>query len=87
MKSWFVASLVVVVFSGCADIYSPHSYSGASALPAPIGLHQGQKVYSADECVGAVVNGLCHGTIIPKTGSRKTCYGEMISGICTGPMY
>ena len=83
VKNWFIAGLMVVVLSGCADIYPPRSYSGSSVLPAPIG----QKVYSADECVGAVVNGVCHGTIIPKPGYQKTCYGEMLFGRCTGPMF
>ena len=86
MKNWFIAGLLAVVLSGCADI-QPRSYSGAPVLLAPISPHQSQKVYSTDECVGAVVNGVCHGTIIPKTGYHKTCYGEMISGICTGPMF
>lgn len=47
----------------------------------------GQKVYRADECVGAVVNGVCHGSIIPKGGYRPTCHGQMLNGQCTGPMF
>ena len=45
------------------------------------------KVYNSDECIGSVINGQCHGSIIPKSGYHKTCYGEMINGQCTGPMF
>ena len=83
MTNWFIVSLVVVALSGCTDTHSPRSYTGASILPTPIS----QKVYSADECVGALVNGVCHGTIIPNAGYHKTCYGEMLFGRCTGPMF
>lgn len=47
----------------------------------------GTKVYRADECIGAVVNGVCHGSILPKTANHPTCYGQMINGQCTGPMF
>lgn len=46
-----------------------------------------QKVYRQDECIGAIVNGVCHGSILPKSGYRPTCYGQMLSGRCTGPMF
>lgn len=44
-------------------------------------------VYTSDECVGAIVNGVCHGSIIPKTGYHRTCHGQMLNGQCTGPMF
>ncbi|WP_067522828.1 hypothetical protein [Endozoicomonas ascidiicola] len=47
----------------------------------------GQKIYGTDECIGAVVNGVCHGSIAPKAGYKKTCYGQMINGQCTGAMF
>jgi len=47
----------------------------------------GQTVYSSGDCIGAVVNGVCHGTIAPGATSLGTCYGEMIGGVCTGPMF
>ena len=46
----------------------------------------GEPVYRAEDCIGAVVNGVCHGS----TGAaqpRATCYGQMLNGQCTGPMY
>ena len=42
-----------------------------------------QPFYSADECYGAVVNGVCNGSIKP--GARpKKCYGTIINGECKG---
>lgn len=44
-------------------------------------------IYSPSQCIGAVVNGVCHGTIMPDAAYHPTCYGEMVNGICTGPMF
>ena len=53
---------------------------------APMGW--GQTVYSSQECIGAVVNGQCYGSILPNySGPHPTCYGQMINGMCTGPMF
>ena len=48
---------------------------------------QGQTVYDEDECIGPVIMGRCHGSILPKGGYRKKCYGEWLGGQCTGPMF
>ena len=61
------------------------SRTGSSVYPVGSST-TGQKVYRADECIGAVVNGQCHGSIIPK-GYAPTCYGTMLNGQCTGPMF
>ena len=47
----------------------------------------GQTVYDEDECIGPVIMGRCHGSILPKGGYRKKCYGEWLGGQCTGPMF
>jgi hypothetical protein len=48
----------------------------------------GQSVYSRQECIGAVVNGQCYGSILPDySRPHATCYGHMLNGICTGPMF
>jgi hypothetical protein len=48
----------------------------------------GQTVYSQRECIGAVVMGQCHGSILPDySRPHPTCYGQMLNGICTGPMF
>ncbi|WP_257287948.1 hypothetical protein [Endozoicomonas sp. SESOKO2] len=49
-------------------------------------VQSGQKVYRPDECTGPVINGECHGAVIPK-GYVPTCYGTMLNGQCTGPMF
>ena len=47
----------------------------------------GQTVYSPSECIGAVVMGVCHGSILPDySRPHPSCYGQMLNGICTGPL-
>lgn len=48
---------------------------------------EGIKVYNEDECIGAIVMGRCHGSIINKDSYHKTCYGEWLDGACTGPYF
>ncbi|WP_460151825.1 hypothetical protein [Pseudomonas sp. S2_B07] len=46
----------------------------------------GQPVYREHDCIGAVINGVCHGS----TGAAQpmaTCYGQMLNGQCTGPQF
>ena len=47
----------------------------------------GTTVYRADECIGAIVNSVCRGSILPKQSVHKKCYGQMLNGRCTGPMF
>jgi hypothetical protein len=59
---------------------------GSGLLGGP--LAWGQTVYSQQECIGAVVMGQCHGSILPDySRPHPTCYGQMINGMCTGPMF
>jgi hypothetical protein len=46
----------------------------------------GQPVINSGDCIGAVVNGVCHGTPAPGAPTA-TCYGQMLNGMCTGPMF
>jgi len=57
-------------------------------LPSQTGSTSGTgtKVYRAEDCIGPVVAGVCHGTVMP-TAPAKTCYGTMLNGVCTGPMF
>lgn len=68
----------------------------AAALPTPAAIparpSRQQRsgphtVYSPSECVGAVVNGICHGSILPNGGPHQVCHGEMLNGACTGPTF
>jgi hypothetical protein len=62
------------------------SNDGMSAAEGPMG--SGQTVYSPSECIGAVVMGVCHGSILPDySRPHSTCYGQMLNGVCTGPMF
>jgi hypothetical protein len=51
--------------------------------PAP---QSGQPVISSGDCIGAVVNGVCHGTPAPGA-PMAICHGQMVAGVCTGPMF
>ena len=64
--------------------------SGGGAAPVgpqtTLGGQFGQSVINSGDCIGAVVNGMCHGRAAPGA-PMATCHGEMIGGICTGPMF
>ena len=47
----------------------------------------GVAVYSPSQCIGAIVNGECHGSIMPNGSQPMTCHGQMLNGQCTGPMF
>ena len=68
------------------DFYISQSNNNQSSKQ-PVTGSSGNKVYSSDECIGAIVNGVCHGSILPRPGYHKTCHGTMINGQCTGPMF
>lgn len=59
---------------------SPPAYSSS-------GPGTGQPVYSPSECVGPIVAGVCHGTILPNQATHPVCHGEMLNGTCTGPLF
>ena len=61
------------------------SGSGGSSAWSAVGPG-GQPVISSSDCIGAVVNGVCHGTPAPGAPTA-TCYGQMVGGVCTGPMF
>jgi len=61
-----------------ASSSSPRGYGTGRSTVTP--------VYESSECIGAVVNGRCAGTINPNPSNvlRKKCYGTMINGECQG---
>lgn len=75
MKTLLVAMMVVFV-AGCADLGALRG-----SLPA------GATLYDASECLGAVVNGVCLGDVIPEARYHQACYGQMIGGVCTGAQF
>ena len=47
----------------------------------------GTPIYRASECIGAVVNGVCNGTVIDTEPMRPRCHGTLLpDGTCTGPV-
>ena len=61
--------------------------TAAPQLPFGSQAPTGQKVYGADECIGPVIMGRCHGAILPKKAYHPTCYGSWLNGQCIGPMF
>jgi hypothetical protein len=65
----------------------------APAVTPPGSSSSGIAVLGAGQCIGAVVNGVCHGTPSPeaqigmRTGTVPVCHGQMLNGQCTGPMF
>ena len=56
--------------------------------PAVVGrVEQGGKVYDPSECIGPVIMGRCHGSILPNKAYHPTCHGTWLNGHCTGPMF
>jgi hypothetical protein len=62
-------------------------YGGGAGGPVPavpqtdFGGQSGQPVISSGDCIGAVVNGVCHGTPAPGAPTA-TCHGQMVGGVC-----
>jgi hypothetical protein len=67
---------------------SPPPLSGSVVGMGNPPVMGGQTVYSPNECIGAIVMGQCHGSILPDYSlPHPTCYGQMLNGRCTGPMF
>jgi hypothetical protein len=81
------AILLSLGVGGCTEYAKAYKAMSALEPVDTVAPQAGQTVYRADECVGAVVNSVCHGTIIPKSATHPTCHGEMIGGKCTGPLF
>lgn len=69
---------------------SARSRSGATSEES---IYHGSYRLEESDCIGAVVNGVCHGspspdaTIRMKTGQAPKCYGTVVGGRCTGPEF
>ena len=83
---WLIAALLFLWLTGCAELGSRFVDPG-SRIDALEQGRVGTPVYRADECIGAVVNGVCHGSVIAPPDLKPRCYGAMLNGQCTGPMF
>jgi hypothetical protein len=71
------------------DAADSQRFNSLGSVDQSATTQDGQKVYRASDCIGAVVAGVCHGAI---SGAglgqpRPTCHGQMLNGQCTGPMF
>jgi hypothetical protein len=94
----------LIALSGCAtsasrqrqvesEIAVQRLLGSGVVTPAIEDSSLGQPVIPSSECIGAVVNGVCHGTPSPEaqigiqTGTVPRCHGQMVGGQCTGPVF
>ncbi len=91
MKTTLILTALLLM-TGCADMYAVATGTYDPGVD-PYDTSYGSSVIPASECIGAVVNGTCHGSATPgaqikiDTGQYPTCYGQMIGGVCTGPQF
>jgi hypothetical protein len=43
-------------------------------------------LYSAADCIGSSVNGMCYGTVLPNAQPTGYCRGTFTNGYCSGPV-
>ena len=92
----FLLALALISTTGCAELIDARrdylQWRDSLDLPRQttpiqqeVQMQQqyGQPVYRAQDCIGAVVNGVCHGSI-GAAQPQATCYGQMLNGQCTG---
>lgn len=92
-----LASCALLMLTGCAYITEQYKATRAandhSHVTGGAAGSEGTPMIPASECIGAVVNGVCHGTPSPdaqirsQTGQLPRCHGTMVSGQCTGPVF
>ena len=75
--------LVIALLAGCvtADGGSVHSTDESDPY---VQLGDTDKMIRASDCIGAVVNGKCHGQTIDDQWNNKTCHGAILNGECIG---
>ncbi len=64
----------------------PSARQSGAQVPGADGL-AGTPMYPASDCIGAVVNGVCHGSILHPGAAPKRCYGSVLNGQCIGPEF
>jgi hypothetical protein len=86
-NSWCLMKLTEALTNAYAGQQRPHWESTTRTGTASEPYVGGTPVYRMDECTGPVINGECHGAIIPKSAVPQRCYGTMLNGQCTGPQF
>lgn len=72
--------ICVAVMARGDDVIADPAWQEPDPLP-------GIPLYPEDDCIGAVVNGVCHGTIITPPDLQPRCYGTFLNGECIGPKF
>lgn len=95
-KKAISALLAAIEARDTARVRKQQRIASAFAGFAQTGSYNGQnsgyavtdnRVYREDECIGPVIMGRCHGSVIDKGGYHPTCHGEWLNGQCTGPLF
>ena len=90
-----LAGVIVSAYrqSKYANYSTSSSYLGLKPVEVNFGssllsskARQGAMVYSADQCIGPILAGVCRGTIINKKAPQARCHGTMIMGECKGAL-
>jgi hypothetical protein len=88
---WPLAMIFLVVALSCAtrqpNTTVPNKPDPYVVLEDSRNQSGDRKLYHASECIGAVVNGVCHGSVIDADPARPVCHGTWIGGQCTGPKF
>ncbi len=71
--------VLVMAATGCASYLTGPP---PSAHLAGVTLPNQTLMYTEDQCIGAVVNGVCHGSVIGQP--IGTCHGSVLNGKCIG---
>jgi len=74
----YLLLMAVLVLGGCAS-----TEEVAKSEPEQVVTKDG-RIYPASKCVGAIVNGECHGQIVGADPMPKRCQGQIVGGRCVG---
>jgi len=83
----FLVILAIFGLGGCSAALAPLGGFATPGAVEPAQSPGSTVVFPARECIGAVVNGVCHGGRISTDPMPVRCHGEMLNGRCTGPMF
>lgn len=72
-----------------STLSSPPNYQSSQITSPniePINTNQSNvtPLYSADNCIGSSVNGMCYGTVLPNAQPTSYCRGIVVNGQCSG---
>lgn len=97
VRALVIAGQVYTATPSAVDAYDDADDEGAAPVRGHYGMpammpspsEVGTPVYHAEDCIGPVVAGVCHGAVAPSAQAvnPQRCYGQMLNGQCTGPSF